>query len=126
MDIKKGQISMLCQALNTIKKDVTGKDYANAIRIYETFFNLEIGYDYKRSIDMSKDPLLHKRLLEYKKGITKVTEEEIFLLREKIRTKLDLLKETEDTFNEEAVSALNDAVVSVITNGNNQFDFYKK
>jgi predicted nucleotidyltransferase len=130
MDVKRGGISMLCQAINSLNKiplnEVNfGKKYANALRIYHSFKRLEAGENYKDAIDMSFDPELCEFLIDYKQNKKIPTREDIYNLSGLLQTMRERLDASEQKPNEEAVAALDNAVVALITNDKKNFDFYK-
>ena len=126
MDVKRGGISMLCQAINSLKKVyVSGKAYANALRIYHSFKRLETGENYKDAIDMSFDPELCEFLIDFKQNKKIPTRREIYQLSDLLQTMRERLDATEQKPNEEAIAALDNAIVALITNDKKNFDFYK-
>jgi predicted nucleotidyltransferase len=130
IDVKKGGISMLCQAINSLNKiplnEVSfGKKYANALRIYHSFKRLEAGENYKDAIDMSFDPELCEFLIDCKQNKKIPTREDIYNLSGLLQTMRERLDASEQKPNEEAIAALDNAVVALITNDKKNFDFYK-
>jgi predicted nucleotidyltransferase len=130
MDAKRGGISMLCQAINSLNKiplngDNFGKRYANALRIYHSFKRLEAGENYKDAIDMSFDPELCEFLIDCKQNRKIPTREDIYNLSGLLQTMRERLDVSKQKPNEEAIAALDNAVVALITNDKKNFDFYK-
>lgn len=130
MDVKRGGISMLCQAINGLNKIPLnggnfGKRYANALRIYHSFKRLEAGENYKDAIDMSFDPELCEFLIDCKQNKKIPTREEVYNLSGLLQTMKERLDVSEQKLNEEAIAVLDNAVVALITNDKKNFDFYK-
>jgi predicted nucleotidyltransferase len=130
MDVRRGGISMLCQAINSLNKiplngDNFGKKYANALRIYHSFKRLEAGENYKDAIDMSFDPELCEFLIDCKQNKKIPTREEVYNLSGLLQTMRERLDISEQKPNEKAITSLDEAVVALITNDKKNFDFYK-
>ena len=128
IDVKRGGISMICQAINSLmvlSGNNFGKRYANALRIYHSFKRLEAGENYKDAIDMSFDPELCKFLIDCKQNKKIPTKEEVYNLSGLLHTMRERLDVSKQKPNEEAIAALDNAVVALITNDKKNFDFYK-
>ena len=127
MDIRKAILSTTGQAINTLKKNnISGKDYANGIRLYYTLKNLINGIKYKRCIDMSyQGKFFVKKLIDYKNNIFIPSEKEIEILKESLNEVSKLANNYPAQIDASTCKLLEKGIIALITNDFIDFDFYK-
>ena len=127
-DIRYATMSICGQAIHTLKQKRDGKNYANGLRLYHTLENLSSRMYYGKAIDMSsyEDKGFVDRLIKYKSGELEIPGMSIDFLISLFEERLNQAKESTIAPDEEVVDLLNEAVLAIITNEQNDFDFYKE
>lgn len=115
------------QAIHTLKQNKTdGKKFANGLRLYRFLKNYLVGVHYSTAIDISMtDPALAEKLINYKKGIIIVDEKETDKLIDKFSQIMETANNYDNTPDPRAVKVLREGTLALVTNEQNEFDFYK-
>lgn len=115
------------QAIYSLKQNKTdGKKFANGLRLYRFLEKYLAGANYSEAIDVSfGDTELAKKLIDYKRGLIIVDEKETDKLIDRFSHFLELADNYDKTPNPRAVEILREGALALITNEQNEFDFYK-
>ncbi len=138
MDFIKAINSITGQAFSTLKKKpLTGKKFANTVRVYDFLNKYLNNYSYEDCLNATTDPIFipnHKILLEYKTGKRPVTDDIVIDLTTKIHLFKDrAIEQFTKEFAEDDLKLynkcsqiMNDGIIALITNDHINFDFYKE
>jgi predicted nucleotidyltransferase len=120
-------VSLCSQVINSLKQNKTdGKKFANGLRLYRFLEKYLAGANYSEAIDVSVgDTELAKKLIDYKRGLIIVDEKETDKLIDKFSHFLKIADSYDKTPNPRAVEVLREGSLALITNEQNEFDFYK-
>jgi len=120
-------ITVCGQAIRTLKQNKTdGKKFANGLRLYRFLEKYLAGANYSEAIDVSLgDTELAKKLIDYKRGLITVDEKETDKLIDKFSHLLETVDNYDKTPNPRVVEILREGALALVTNEQNEFDFYK-